>query len=117
MIVDTLAKEARSGGAPAATAPALDRVRAFLPGLGDPVAVTIAPDSPSVGKTLAELDLRGRTGATVLAIVRGAEGVIVPTAQEALCEGDCLALTGTHEAVDAARGLLLERRTADRTAS
>ena len=108
MIVEVLAKESRSGERE--TVPALERMRSFLPGLGEPVAVTIAPASPAVGKTLAELDLRGRTGATVLAIVRGEDGVIVPTAREALREGDCLALTGTHEAVAAARGLLLDRR-------
>lgn len=105
MIVEVLAKQSRSGAA--VVAPELDSVRTFLPGLGEPVAITLAPEHPAVGKTLADLDLRGRTGATVLAIVRGAEGVIVPTAREALRAGDCLALAGTHEAVDAARGILL----------
>ncbi len=105
MIVEVLAKQSRSGHG--AAAPQLDSVRTFLPGLGEPVAITLAPEHPAVGKTLADLDLRGRTGATVLAIVRGSEGVIVPTAREALRAGDCLALAGTHDAVDAARGILL----------
>jgi CPA2 family monovalent cation:H+ antiporter-2 len=62
--------------------------------------------SPAVGKTLAELNLRGLTGATVLAIHRGGENVSVPTAGEVLKAGDVLALAGTHDAVDAAKGLL-----------
>ena len=56
--------------------------------------------SPAVGRTLAELDLRGLTGATVLAITRGEQGVVVPTAHEVLPAGDVLALAGTHDAVE-----------------
>ena len=59
-----------------------------------------------MGKTLAELNLRGLTGATVLAIHREGEDVSVPTAREVLRPGDVLALAGTHAAVEAARGLL-----------
>jgi CPA2 family monovalent cation:H+ antiporter-2 len=105
MIVEALAKQAR----PDATSEAvtLETVRAFLPGLGEPLALRLPPTSPAIGKTLAQLDVRGRTGATVLAIVRGEEAVIVPAAGEVLRGGDCLALTGTHEAVEAARRLLV----------
>jgi len=81
-------------------------VQQLLPGLGTPVLVELVADSPGVGKTLAQLDLRGVTGATVLAIMREAAGVIVPTAKEVLQVGDRLALTGSREAVDAASGLL-----------
>ena len=59
--------------------------------------------SPAVGRTLAELNLRGLTGATVLAIQRGDAGLLVPTAREVLAAGDVLALAGTQEAVEAAR--------------
>jgi CPA2 family monovalent cation:H+ antiporter-2 len=59
-----------------------------------------------VGKTLAQLNLRGLTGATVLAIHRGGGDVSVPTAGEVLRAGDVLALAGTHAAVEAAKGLL-----------
>jgi CPA2 family monovalent cation:H+ antiporter-2 len=59
-----------------------------------------------VGRTLANLNLRGATGATVLAIARGGEGVLVPTGQEELRADDVLALAGTHEAVAAAKELL-----------
>jgi len=77
-----------------------------LPGLGSPTRFTLAEDSPAVGRTLASLNLRGATGATVLAIARGGEGVLVPTGHEQLRVHDVLALAGTEEAVAAARGLL-----------
>ena len=51
--------------------------------------------SPAVGKTLAELNLRGLTGATVLAIRRGEEAVLVPSGHERLMVGDVLAVAGT----------------------
>jgi CPA2 family monovalent cation:H+ antiporter-2 len=87
--------------------PTLERVQALLPGLGAPVPVRLSATSPAVGRTLAELNLRGVTGATVLAITRGDEGAgIVPTAQETLREGDVLALAGTHEAVERAIEIL-----------
>ncbi|MBK7863712.1 MAG: cation:proton antiporter [Archangiaceae bacterium] len=84
----------------------LAELHALLPGLGEPVPVRLAAQSSGVGKSLAELNLRGETGATVLAIRRGDTDVVVPTAKEVLREGDVLALGGTHEAIDAARALL-----------
>ncbi len=59
-----------------------------------------------MGRSLAELNLRGITGATVLAISRLPHGSIVPSAKEVLQSGDVLALAGTSEAIDAARQLL-----------
>ncbi|KFE65334.1 cation:proton antiporter [Hyalangium minutum] len=88
------------------SAPALEKVQVLLPGLGTPTPVRLEEASPAVGKSLAELNLRGLTGATVLAIHRGGENVSVPTAGEVLKPGDVLALAGTHDAVEAAKGLL-----------
>ncbi|NOK33200.1 potassium transporter [Corallococcus exercitus] len=84
----------------------LQGVRQLLPGIGEPESVALGEASAAVGRTLAELNLRGMTGATVLAIRRGEAGVLVPTAQEVLRAGDILALAGTHEAIDAAKGVL-----------
>jgi CPA2 family monovalent cation:H+ antiporter-2 len=106
MIVEVLAKQARRGAADP-DAPALAPVGSLLPGLGEPVAVRIGAGSRSVGRTLADLEVRGLTGATVLAIIRGEEQVLVPSAREALRAGDVLALAGSHAAVEAARILLL----------
>ncbi len=85
---------------------ALTDIQQSLPGLGTPTAVTLAPDSPALGKTLAELNLRALSGATVLAIMRGTDGVVIPTAKEVLRSQDVLALAGTHEAIEAAKQLL-----------
>ena len=68
--------------------------------------VRLNPNCAGVGKTLAELNLRGQTGATVLAIVRGEEGILIPTAREVLKDGDVLALAGAHECIEAAKALL-----------
>jgi monovalent cation:H+ antiporter-2, CPA2 family len=85
---------------------ALERVHHLLPGLGAPVPFTLHATSPAVGKTLAEINLRGMTGATVLAISRGEGGLLIPTARETLRSGDVLALAGTEDALAAARALL-----------
>ncbi|HEX8706253.1 MAG TPA: TrkA C-terminal domain-containing protein, partial [Myxococcaceae bacterium] len=105
VIVEALAAQSRSKE-PGSATPALDHVQVLLPGLGEPTPVRLEEGSPAVGRTLAQLNLRGLTGATVLAIHRGEEGISFPTAKEVLQAGDVVALAGTHEAVEAARGLL-----------
>jgi monovalent cation:H+ antiporter-2, CPA2 family len=75
-------------------------------GLGEPVPLRLTETSPAVGKTLAEINLRGLTGASVLAIARGDQGIIVPTATEVLQADDVLALAGTRDAVAAATNAL-----------
>ena len=55
---------------------------------------------------LAEIDLRGLTGATVLAITRDGESVMIPTAREVLRAGDLLAVAGTEASISAAAALL-----------
>ncbi len=84
----------------------LKEIHQLLPGLGDLVAVKLEPGNPSIGKTLAVLNLRGVTGASVLAINRGSTGMIIPTAEERLRESDVLALSGSHEAVASAKEYL-----------
>lgn len=81
----------------------IERLRVVLPGLGDPEAVLLDAASPAVGRTLAALDLRGRTGAQVLAIHREGSDALVPTGHEVLHAGDVLALAGSLEAIEAAR--------------
>ena len=84
----------------------LEQARNLFPGLGAPVRFELPVHSSAVGRSLAELELRSSTGATVLAIVRGAEGFAVPDAHAPLQPGDVLALAGTDEAIDAATALL-----------
>jgi CPA2 family monovalent cation:H+ antiporter-2 len=105
LILEALAKQTASDE----PEHALDQVRALVPGIGEPVPVALGDASPAIGQTLAQLDLRGLTGASVLAISRPDGGVSIPTAHEALRAGDVLALAGTREAIDAARALLHQR--------
>lgn len=85
---------------------ALDQVETVLPGFGGVASVTIAASSLTIGRSLAELDLRAKTGATVLAIARGADaGMATPSPTEPLLAGDVLALAGSDEAIAAARAL------------
>jgi monovalent cation:H+ antiporter-2, CPA2 family len=85
---------------------ALRGVHHLVPGLGAAVPVTVHAASAVVGRTLGEINLRGDTGATVLAIHRGDQDVLVPSAKEVLLAGDVLALAGPQEALIAARRLL-----------
>jgi CPA2 family monovalent cation:H+ antiporter-2 len=91
---------------PAAAERSLRRAYELVPGLGEPVPLVIEPGSPFAGRTLGDTALRGRTGATVIAISRGDDVVLVPDGHEELKAGDVLALAGTREAVEAARLLL-----------
>jgi len=86
---------------------AITKVQDLMPGLGATVAVQLTAASRGVGRSLAELDLRGRTGATVLAIRRDGAPIPSPGPGERLREGDVLALTGTADALDAARAALV----------
>jgi monovalent cation:H+ antiporter-2, CPA2 family len=109
-IVEILAAQ----GHRAATAPPdepappdeLAMIDAVLPGLGTPTAVRVGATSALVGQTLGTSNLRGLTGATVLAIQRGARSIPVPAATDTLEVGDVLALAGSTEAIAAASELL-----------
>jgi CPA2 family monovalent cation:H+ antiporter-2 len=92
---------------PDETARPITELPQVIAGLGAPVAIRISDQSPSVGRTLSALNLRGRTGATVLAIARGEQAIIAPEAKEQLAAGDLLAVAGTAESIEAARGLLI----------
>jgi CPA2 family monovalent cation:H+ antiporter-2 len=105
MIVEALLAQARKRTT-TLDEDALDEIRHLMPGLGEPVPLRLGDNSVAVGKTLAELNLRGLTGASVLAIARGDEGVIVPMASEVLRAGDVLALAGTRDAITAAVDVL-----------
>ena len=104
-LVDALARQTHVGRATADAHP-LEAVNKTLAGLGSPVPVELHPGNENVGKTLAEIKLRGLTGATVLAIRRGNESVLIPSGHERLEPGDVLAIAGTNEAVNAAKQLL-----------
>jgi CPA2 family monovalent cation:H+ antiporter-2 len=79
----------------------------MLPGIGAPTPFRMEADFAAAGKTLAEVGLRGRTGATVLAIGRGGVGIPAPSKIERLEPGDTLVLVGTKEALREAKRILI----------
>jgi len=73
-----------------------------IPGLGVIVPVRLEPGSPASGRTIADLHLPSATGAVVVAIGRGQDGLVVPNHNEVLRDGDVLGLAGPHHAIRAA---------------
>lgn len=109
VIVELLARQTGSRH-PGEAEQDLAQLHEILPGLGEPVPVRLMPESIAIGQTLAQLNLRGLTGATVLAIVRDKTEVLVPTGREVLQVNDLLAIAGTRDALMAARELLAQSR-------
>ena len=105
VIVEALARQTRT---PTDDADPQSDVAHLVPGLGNATAVRLEPGSRCLGRTLKELDLRGLTGATVIAIQRPTVGVIYPAADEALLEDDVVVLTGSKEGVATARTILVD---------
>lgn len=101
LIVEVLGRQGEPG------AHQLRDVQAVLPGFDGLTPVSLVEDSPATGKSLAEIDLRARTGATVLAISRHGGGTANPSPKDPLRAGDVLALAGSTEAVAEARKLLV----------
>jgi CPA2 family monovalent cation:H+ antiporter-2 len=93
-------------GAQADVDDAMQRMQEMLPGLGEPVAMTVAAQSVAAGRTLAELDMRGLTGATVLALLRGGKRHVSPRGDTRLEQGDVIAVAGTHDAVAEVRAMV-----------
>ncbi len=68
--------------------------------------VTLRRGSPLVGRALGESQLRQRTGASVVAVLRGKRAIANPTVDTVFETDDILLLIGSHEQTDAARELL-----------
>ncbi len=93
-----------AGDAPAV--PAAGAAAPLLPGLDDAASLELGPADAAVGQTLASLDLRARTGATVIAIRKPDSTVVLPAGPDRLAAGDVLAVIGAPESVALARALL-----------
>lgn len=63
--------------------------------------------SPLVGQTLAQANLRARTGASVVAILREGQLMANPKSMTVFQSGDRIGLIGNQEEIDAAEQLLL----------
>ncbi len=88
-------------GSRAVSAAVLDALEA-----GTTEIFRIEPESGVAGRSLRDLDLRRRTGATVLAVVRGDKPYPNPDAGTVLQVGDDLVLVGSHAEIDRGFDLL-----------
>jgi CPA2 family monovalent cation:H+ antiporter-2 len=102
-VLEVLSAQRASGSDAHST---IEETQQLFPGLGAPIRFELPANSPAVGRSLAELDLRSATGATVLALVRDGQGFAIPDAHEPLAAHDVLALAGTEDALAAALDLL-----------
>ena len=84
----------------------IETVQGMLPGMGTIVPFKVEMDSSAIGHSLGDLNLRGLTGVSVVAISRNGQRLVFPKAEEVLQVGDVLALTGAHDAIFAAHKIL-----------
>jgi CPA2 family monovalent cation:H+ antiporter-2 len=68
----------------------------------------IEADSPAVGKTLGQISIRPRSGASVMALTRNGVTDSNPSGDVRLESGDILVLLGTRDQIRRALGLLVE---------
>ncbi len=70
----------------------------------------IEADSPAVGRTLAQLSIRPRTGASVIALTRGGTTESNPPEHKILEAGDVVVLLGSREQIRRAMGILADTK-------
>jgi CPA2 family monovalent cation:H+ antiporter-2 len=66
----------------------------------------ITEDSPAIGRTIRDLNLRAATGVTIIAVVRSGRPITNPEPSQLLKAGDLLILVGTHHQLELARSAL-----------
>jgi CPA2 family monovalent cation:H+ antiporter-2 len=71
----------------------------------------IEAGSPALGKTIGQLSVRPRTGASVIALTRHGTTESNPSEKVSLEEGDVLSLLGNREQIRQAMGLLTDEKT------
>lgn len=69
--------------------------------------IKITDKSPVAGKSLGDINLRGTTGATVVAVLHGSGTEINPGADHIVSPGDMLVLLGTQDQIEHAAGILM----------
>jgi len=85
--------------------PSMERISDIL-AAGTAESYYVMKDSWLAGLTLGEIDLRSRTGATVIAVVRGEASFSSPGAEFSVEAGDTLVLVASHRDMDRAFHLL-----------
>ncbi len=83
----------------------LDELSQFLVGTTTDTLL-ILEGSPAVGQTLAGLEVRQKSGVTVIAVVRDGQSFHNPATDFRLASGDILVLLGSHKELDEAMWLL-----------
>ena len=76
-----------------------------IPGLSA-VQITVAAGSPHAGQALGHTRARTRTGASIVAIVRGEQVIASPTPAEVLHADDILVVIGTDAGIAGVRQIL-----------
>ncbi|MFE6613349.1 cation:proton antiporter regulatory subunit [Amycolatopsis sp. NPDC057786] len=76
-----------------------------VPGL-DAGQIVVPSASGHVGQPLGHTRARTRTGASIVAIVRGGEVIASPVPDEVLRGGDVLVVIGTHEGIAGVRAII-----------
>ena len=104
--VDAVRRDAYRGNFPDDRKhPVLDHLLAAVRGV-EIVWHSIAENSPLVGKSLAEANLRAHTGASVIAMIREHTVIPNPNSNMLFLEGDMVGLIGTVQEIAAAADLL-----------
>ncbi|MEK7341871.1 MAG: TrkA C-terminal domain-containing protein, partial [Candidatus Binatota bacterium] len=83
----------------------LDELSQFLVGTTTDTFL-ILEGSPAIGRSLEEIQLRSRSGVTLIAVVREGVSSANPAADFFLAAGDVLVLLGSHKALDEATQIL-----------
>ncbi len=92
--------------------PPHDSASGALPSIlrqSDLETVNLSADSVAAGQLIHELQLRTRTGASIVGIVRGEASIVNPGADEELLAGDQLLLLGTRAQLESAKAALTSR--------
>ncbi len=63
-------------------------------------------NSPAIGKNLGQIDLRGQTKVTIIAVLRDGDTYVNPGADYGLQENDTLVLLGESEKIEKAINVL-----------
>jgi CPA2 family monovalent cation:H+ antiporter-2 len=109
--IDRLAQQIRGSHYEALRAPALARpsMSGVVTGLPQMAAdrITLCRGAPAVGQSLAETELRSRTGALVLSVTRGESDIATPDPKFRFAEGDVLVVVGQPPQLKAAREVLI----------
>jgi CPA2 family monovalent cation:H+ antiporter-2 len=108
-LIDTYRRAAGAPAVRAARAPAIPLDQLPREIANAPVrSFRLADEAWAAGKTLQNLDLRNRTGATVLAVRRGGQMTTTPAGTFTLAGGDDLFLLGDDSDITLARSLLAD---------